>query len=208
MINSVIDISHHQGPNVDFGKVKAAGIVGVIHKATGGTNYQDPMYATNRQRAVDAGLLWGAYHWGTGDASGADQAQYFIDYAQPAGQTLLALDYEPNVSGPNRLGPDMTQQLATDFVNAVQASQGRFPVLYTGMAMAGNIPNLPDCPLWWARYAPQPAGIPATWPSWTLWQYTDGAHGNQPHTVDGIGPCDRDQFNGDLDGLQRLWGVT
>ena len=208
MINSVIDISHHQGPNIDFGKVKAAGVVGVIHKATGGTNYQDPMYAGNRQSALAAGLLWGAYHWGTGDASGADQAQYFLDYAQPDAQTLLALDYEPNVSGPNRLGPDMTPQLATDFVNAVQGSQGRFPVLYTGMAMAGHFPNLPDCPLWWARYAPQPAGIPATWPTWTLWQYTDGAHGNQPHTVDGIGACDRDQFNGDLAGLQRLWGAA
>jgi len=208
MINSVIDISHHQGPNVDFAKVKAAGIVCVIHKATGATNYQDPMYGANRQRALDAGLLWGAYHWGTGDASGAEQAQYFLDFAQPDGQTLLALDYEPNVSGPHRLGPDMTPQLATDFVNAVQASQGRFPVLYTGMAMAGNIPNLPDCPLWWARYAPQPAGIPPTWSTWTLWQYTDGAHGNPPHNIDGIGPCDRDQFNGDLDALQRLWGVS
>ena len=208
MINSVIDISHHQGPNVDFAKVKAAGIVGVIHKATGATNYQDPMYGANRQRALDAGLLWGAYHWGTGDASGAEQAQYFLDFAQPDGQTLLALDYEPNVSGPHRLGPDMTPQLSTDFVNAVQASQGRFPVLYTGMAMAGNIPNLPDCPLWWARYAPQPAGIPPTWSTWTLWQYTDGAHGNPPHNIDGIGPCDRDQFNGDLDALQRLWGVS
>jgi lysozyme len=208
MINSVIDISHHQGPNVDFGKVKAAGVVGVIHKATAGTNYKDPMYANNRQRALAAGLLWGAYHWGTGDASGTDQAQYFIDYAQPDGKTLLALDYEPNVAGPHRLGPDMTPDLATEFVNAVQGSQGRMPVLYTGMAMLGHIPDLPDCPLWWARYAPAPAGIPNTWPTWTLWQYTDGAHGNQPHTVDGVGPCDRDQFNGDLQALQQLWGVA
>ena len=208
MLNSIIDISHHQGSNIDFARVKAAGIVGVIHKATGGTNYQDPMYPVNRQRAQNEGLLWGAYHWGTGDASGADQAQYFIDYAQPDGQTLLALDYEPNVAGPHRLGPDMTPQIATDFVNAIQGSQGRLPILYTGMAMQGKIPNLPDCPLWWARYAAQPAGIPETWPTWTLWQYTDGTNGNQPHTVDGIGPCDRDQFDGDLDGLKRLWGVA
>jgi lysozyme len=207
MINVVIDISHHQ-QHVNFAQVKAAGVVGVIHKATGGTNYQDPRYAAHRQGALDAGLLWGAYHWGTGDASGADQAQYFLDYVQPDGQTLLALDYEPNVSGAHRLGPDMNPQQATDFVNAVQASHGRFPVLYTGMAMSGHFPNLPDCPLWWARYAPEPKGIPPTWPTWTLWQYTDGANGNQPHTVDGIGPCDRDQFNGDLDGLKSLWGVS
>jgi lysozyme len=209
MINCIIDISHHQ-QSIDFGKVKAAGVVGVIHKATGGTDYRDPMYDTNRQNALAAGLLWGAYHWGTGDASGADQAQYFLDYAQPDGQTLLALDYEPNVAGAKRLGPDMNPQQATDFVNAVQGSQGRFPVLYTGMAMAGHFPNLPNCPLWWARYAPTPKGIPTDiWPTWTLWQYTDGINGNQPHTVDGIdGACDRDQFNGDLDALQRFWGVA
>jgi len=32
MINGVIDISHYQGPNIDFARVKAAGGIGVIHK--------------------------------------------------------------------------------------------------------------------------------------------------------------------------------
>jgi lysozyme len=208
MINSVIDVSHHQGANINFALVKAAGIVGVVHKATAGTNMKDKMYPINRQKALAAGLLWGAYHWGTGDVDGGDQAQFFLDYAAPDDQTLLALDYEPNVSGPNRLGPDMTPQIAADFVTAINESQDRFPVLYTGMAMAGHFPNLPQCPLWWARYANQPAGIPPTWTTWTLWQYTDGLHGLSPHSVDGIGPCDRDQFNGDLEALQRLWGAA
>lgn len=207
MLNSVIDISHHQGENINFAKVKAAGIVGVIHKATAGTNFKDRMYPINRQKALQAGLLWGAYHWGTGDADAAAQVQYFLEYAAPDDKTLLALDYEPNVSGVHRLGPDMTPQQATDFTTNIKTTRGRFPVLYTGMAMQGHIPNLPDCPLWWARYANQPKGIPETWPTWTLWQYTDGAHGLPPHTVDGIGSCDRDQFNGDLAALQSLWGV-
>jgi lysozyme len=206
MINSVIDISHHQGENINFAKVKAAGIVGVIHKATAGTNFKDRMYPINRQKAVQAGLLWGAYHWGTGDVDAAAQVQFFLDYAQPDDQTLLALDYEPNVSGAHRLGPDMNAQQATDFTAKLQTIRGKFPLLYTGMAMQGHIPSIPDCPLWWARYANQPKGIPEAWETWTLWQYTDGANGLQPHTVDGIGSCDRDQFNGDLAGLQLLWG--
>ena len=55
MINSVIDISHHQGANIDFAQVKAAGIVGVIHKAPAGTGFKDNMYPVNRQKAVAAG---------------------------------------------------------------------------------------------------------------------------------------------------------
>jgi lysozyme len=207
MINSVIDISHHQGDHVDFAKVKAAGVVGVIHKATAGTNMKDKMYPLNREKALAAGLLWGAYHWGTGDATPADQVQFFLDYARPDDKTLLALDYEPNVSGPQRLGPDMSPDQAVAFATQINETQGSFPLLYTGLAMSGKFPHLPQCPLWWARYAPEPAGIPATWPTWTLWQYTDGGFGNQPHDVDGIGHCDRDQFNGDLAGLLRLWKV-
>lgn len=206
MINCVIDISHHQ-QNVDFARVKAAGVVGVIHKATAGTSYIDSMYATHRTRALDVGLLWGAYHWGTGD-SGEQQANHFLDVVRADNQTLLALDYEPNVAGSHRLGPDMNEHQATEFVNRINAATGRFPLLYTGLAMAGHFPALPECPLWWARYGPQPTGFPSTWPSWTLWQYTGDGLGNRPRSVDGIaGPCDRDQFNGDLDGLKRLWGV-
>jgi lysozyme len=208
MINSVIDISHHQGSNVDFAKVKAAGIVGVIHKATAGTNMKDKMYPVNRQKALAEGLLWGAYHWGTGDASAADQVSFFLDYVQPDDQTLVALDYEPNVAGPHRLGPDMTSDQATGFANGINEIRGRFPLLYTGLAMAGKFPDLPQCPLWWARYANEPKGIPATWETWTLWQYTNGGFGNPPHEVPGIGHCDRDQFNGELAGLTSLWNAA
>jgi len=41
-----------------------------------------------------------------------------------------------------------------------------------------------------------------------MWQCTDGALGPPPHTVPGIGACDRDQLNGDLNGLKALWGVA
>ena len=54
----------------------------------------------------------------------------------------------------------------------------------------------------------QPNKIQQTWPAWTLWQYTDGVAGPGPHSVDGIGPCDRDQFNGTVDQLKQLWGMA
>lgn len=208
MINCVIDISHHQGA-VDFRAVAAAGIVGVIHKATAGTAWTDTMYPTNRVKAMDAGLLWGAYHWGSGEPNTiAQQAAHFMEYARPDNKTLMALDFEPNVAGGHRLGPDMTAAQAIVFASEIQKARGKWPVLYTGLAMAGHFPRLPDCPLWWAGYSNAPHGIPNTWPTWTLWQYTGDGLGPQPHDVDGIhGHVDRDKFNGDIHGLRRLWGA-
>ena len=52
MVNVVIDVSHHNGANIDFQKVKAAGVVGVIHKATAGTNFRDTMYPVNRTKSL------------------------------------------------------------------------------------------------------------------------------------------------------------
>lgn len=55
-LNVIVDISHHNG-HPDFAQAAASGIVGVIHKATQGLTFQDSMYTTNRQKALDAGLL-------------------------------------------------------------------------------------------------------------------------------------------------------
>ncbi|WP_236984684.1 hypothetical protein [Marinagarivorans cellulosilyticus] len=60
--------------------------------------------------------------------------------------------------------------------------------------------------MWLAEYADTPI-LPKIWPTWTLWQYTDGNHGPQPHTVDGIGPCDREHFNGSQVQLEAFWAM-
>jgi lysozyme len=205
-INVVIDISHHNG-NVDLNKAKAAGILGVIHKATQGIGMFDSRYETNRQQAQAAGLLWGAYHFGT-KANGAAQADFFLSKANADNQTLLVLDYEPNGNS------TMTLDQARAFVARVEAVTGRFPGLYSGNLIKEQLggqpvdPILSQCFLWLAQYGNQTNNIPATWPSWTLWQYTDGVAGPGPHSVDGIGPCDRDQFNGTVEQLHKLWRVA
>jgi hypothetical protein len=58
-------------------------------------------------------------------------------------------------------------------------------------------PASTNCWLWLAEYAPAPTRVPPQWPHWTLWQPTDGHCGAEPHNIPGIGPCDRNQFNGD-----------
>jgi lysozyme len=208
MINAVIDTSHHNKVT-SFLKARSAGILGVIQKATQGVSYADPTFDSTRKKVEDAGLLFGAYHFGTaGDA--VAQADYFLS---KAGQkTLLVLDFEGNPQG-----HDMSLDEAEHFVHHIKQVTGRYPGLYSGhtikeaLSKAGvNKPDqteLSRCWLWIAQYGKAPL-IPKIWTEWTLWQYTDGAAGGEPHTVDGVGRCDRDQFNGTAAQLQAFWGKS
>ncbi len=200
--NVIIDLSHHNG-QPDLQKAKAAGIVGVIQKATQGTSFTDPTFAVNRQRAADAGLLFGAYHFGVG-ADGVEQADFFLSVVNPGANDLLVLDFEANPQGPS-----MTLEEARAFVTHVQTVTNRWPGLYSGHYLkellgAGSDPVLVNCWLWISQYGPT-AIIPPAWKAWTMWQYTDGAVGPQPHTVDGIGACDRDTYNGTAEELTAFW---
>jgi lysozyme len=200
--NAVVDLSHHNG-KVNFVKARAAGLVGVIQKATQGTKFVDPTYASNRKAAESAGLLWGAYHFGTG-SDGLTQAEHFLDTVGDPKGMLLVLDLEANPQGPN-----MVPEEARAFVTHVDAQTGRAPGLYSGHYIKHLLgttkdPVLARCWFWLSQYGPT-AVVPPNWATWTMWQYTDGAIGPEPHTVDGIGRCDRDTFNGTEAELRKFW---
>ena len=202
ILNAVVDISHHNG-NVNLVKAKTDGILGVIQKATQGQSGKDPTFKTNRTKAIDAGVMFGAYHFATG-SDGLKQAQHFLEVVDSFDNTLLVLDFEPNPTG-----PDMSLEEARAFVLHVQEQTGRFPGLYSGHYIKQLLGSQKDevlgqCWFWLAQYGPT-AVVPANWPTWTMWQYTDGAFGPEPHKVAGIGRCDRDKFNGDEAQLKKLW---
>jgi len=205
MINCVIDISHHNKVN-SFPKVAQAGIRGVIQKATQGISFKDPTFTGNKKRVIDAGMLFGAYHFGIAGSPTA-QADFFLTTAKDA--SLLVLDFEPNPQG-----HDMSLLEAEQFVHHIFSQTGRYPGLYSGhtikeaLSAAGiALPEqteLSKCWLWFARYGASPL-IPKVWTRWTMWQYTDGAAGQAPHEVPGIGRCDRVIFNGNEAELQAFW---
>jgi lysozyme len=206
MINTIIDIYHQN--NIDFGRVRDAGIIAIIHKATQGTSFRDSEYRDRHQRAKDMGFLFGAYHFSSGD-NVLDQVEHFLSFAQPDDSDLIALDFEPSTHG-----PDMTIQQARQFVTLIRNELGRYPVIYGGNLIREGVDTSPDpvlanCPLWYARYRSRPIGIPTqVWPTYTLWQYTDGNNGDEPHTVDGIGRCDRNRYQGSTDELRAAWPLT
>ena len=103
---NVVNLSHYDMMRPDFATMKQQGIVGVIHEATYPPFVRDPKYLDRQMGALQAGLLWGAYHY----ANGSDpirQADHFLSvvsssWAQanpavrPSTGVLLVLDFEKN----------------------------------------------------------------------------------------------------------------
>jgi lysozyme len=203
MIDTVIDISHFQG-SPDFVKLRAGGITGLIHKATQGLKSSDPTFAAAKTAAPAAGLLFGAYHFATGDGTGAEQADWFLQTVEPDAKTLCVIDFEPNLSGTSM---NLTQLL--DWINTVRTKTNRWPVVYGGKSQLfptiGSQTNdtLAKCALWVAEYtsAAEPPGIPTQiWPTWTMWQYTES--GSVPGITTSV---DRDRYNGTEEQLVAWW---
>jgi len=102
-----------------------------------------------------------------------------------------------------------TLEEARAFVTHVNENTGKFPGLYSGhyikqLLGTNHDPVLSQCWFWLAQYGPT-AVVPPNWKTWTMWQYTDGASGNGPYQVKGIGRCDRDVFNGTEEELRKFW---
>lgn len=201
----VTDLSHHNAVH----DLRASRLWGVIHKATQGTGYVDPTYAQRRQPVADAGMLWGAYHFGD-SSDPVQQVAHFLDCARPGPDTLLALDYEDHPSGAHAT---MRPQQMVAFLRECERRIGRKIVIYSGNRLKEDLPKLSQADrdyvcshlLWLAQYAATPR-LPAGFSRSFLWQYTDGRVGPEPHGVDGItGEVDLNAFNGTREELAELW---
>lgn len=202
MINTIVDL-YHGNSVISWSDAVKGGVVAVIHKASQGILSTDREYSQRRACATKAGLLWGAYHFAIG-ADGTQQADHFLDIAQPEKQTLMALDLEHNPTGAT-----VTRAQAHDFIARIHAQTGRFPFVY-GSDVVGEFagthgdPVLSQCPLWIARYGHQPV-VPPGWTKWTLWQYLAGESKSPGQGLPGLGYVDRSWFNGTLDELKAVW---
>ena len=197
MTPAVIDLYH--GDSVaSLGIAQAAGLAGVIHKASQGIGMIDPSYAQRRIQARDAGLLWGAYHFGSNEDP-ITQAKHFLDCATPDKNTLVALDYEPSGNS------TMTLEQARTFLTEIDTQLGRKAVLYSGSLIKETLPG-PDeffgsHRLWLAEYGPE-AKLPAAWNKYWLWQYTDEGH------VSGIfGSVDCNRYDDSVSQLAAEWAA-
>jgi lysozyme len=200
----VVDLSHWD-PAHDYEAVKADGIVGVIYKATESQGYTDDTYVDQQKAAKKAGLKWGAYHFA--DGSNVDgQVENFLNFACPDPDELFALDWEDNPSGSGRMSLDNVKQWIAKVEDALERP-GEC-VLYGGNTIKEAL-SKPDAflnarRLWLCQYGSTPS-LPPGWKTYWLWQFTDGQVGPSPHSVDGIGPCDINSYQGSTDELANEW---
>jgi lysozyme len=202
----VVDIYHGDGV-ISFDQAYAAGLRGVIHKATTGATGTDDAYATRRGLATRAGLLWGAFHWGTA-ALVTDQVENFLQWAKPDKDTLVALDFERDD------GNQMTLDGAREFLGLISDKLNRKAVLYSGDTVKTalgkkNDPFFGSHRLWLAQYGSSPS-VQRSWKNYWLWQYTDGSLGPGRKAVPGLSGdrmhrLDCDFFPGTGGDLQAQW---
>jgi GH25 family lysozyme M1 (1,4-beta-N-acetylmuramidase) len=169
LTSNVIDIYHGNAIH-DFAELKSAGVLGIIHKCTQGAGYADPMYATRRKLVTDAGLLWGAYSFNTGESVSA-QVKEFLSHAELDNSTLMALDFEDNPHS------QMSLDQARLWLQQIEAATGRKAILYSGNRvkdlLGANIDSyLGSHRLWLAQYGPT-AHVQASWSKPWLWQYSE-----------------------------------
>lgn len=201
----VVDLSHWD-PAKDYDAVKRAGIVGVIFKATEGARYQDRDYAQQQRAAKKAGLLWGAYHFADG-TSVKGQVDNFMKFAYPDPDELFCLDWEDNPTGHGK----MSMEAAEEWIAVVEHELGREGqcVIYSGNTAKERLGSTVNKffgsrRLWLCQYS----AVPKWQKSWNkpwLWQYTDGQFGPKPHSIEGIGKCDINSYDGDVGQLTSEW---
>ncbi|MET7638422.1 lysozyme [Streptomyces sp. NPDC005438] len=200
-----VDVSGHQG-NVNWQSLWNSGVKFAYVKATEGTGYQNNYFTQQYNGSYNIGMIRGAYHFALpGNSSGAAQANYFVDHGggwSKDGKTLPGvLDIEYNPYGATCFGLSQSSMVnwIKDFTATYKARTGRDAVIYTTTdwwsQCTGNNGSFGGSnPLWIARYASSPGGLPAGWGFHTFWQYTS------------TGPIvgDHNKFNGAMDRLQAL----
>lgn len=140
------------------------------------------LYHTRRMMAKSIGLKWGAYHLGR-PGNPIDQANHFLDFAEPEQDELIALDIEHD--DPEKW---ISFKDAEAFARHIHFRTGRYPVLYTNHDTAKRIaaqrdvyPLLSRLQLWYARFRSDVRGVfpLGNWDQYAMWQFSARANCNK-----------------------------
>lgn len=192
-----VDVSYYQG-NIDWTRVKGAGIQFAFIRVSDGDVFQDPKFGRNWTNAKAAGVVRGAYQFFRPNQSVTEQADLMVEAvgSYEPGDLPPVLDVEAT----GGQSPSAIAAKVGQWSTRVQQKLGVMPIIYTGKYFwrdqVGGSTKYEASPLWIAQYTNKCPDLPSPWTRWTFWQNSDRG------TVPGIpGKVDTDQFNGTLDDL-------
>ncbi|OOB80254.1 MAG: hypothetical protein BEN19_05875 [Epulopiscium sp. Nuni2H_MBin003] len=184
-----IDVSEWQG-EIDFTKVKDAGIEVIYMKVAQGSDYEDSYWQTNYEGAKNEGIKVGFYHYitATSDDEAIIQATYFYNLIKDKDMDCYpAMDYESF----SNLSTSKINSIASTYLSELESLSGVTPAVYTDESNAKNLwdSTLAKYPLWVAEYGVSEPNSIGNWSEWVGFQYSDSG------TVSGIdGDVDLDYF--------------
>ncbi|MBO0831133.1 MAG: hypothetical protein J2P29_04085 [Actinobacteria bacterium] len=186
-----IDVASYEHPNgalINWTQVAQAGYKFAFIKASEGSYYTNPYYATDLAQAKAAGLYAAGYEFAVPNvSSGTAQADYAVKHARYTadGRTMpLALDIEYNPYGGTCYGLTAAGMVAwlSAFASEARRLTGQLPVIYSTAdwwrTCTGDSTAFGADPLWVAAWGASPPPMPSGWKDWTFWQYT--SHGQVP----------------------------
>ena len=198
-----IDVSAHNG-DIDFSKVASEGFDFVFIKATEGKDFNDRNFKTNYDKARQAGLKTGVYHFFRFDREGVEQGMNFIRTVGTRRPPLgFVIDVEKS-GNPDSIPPDIVKKRLFSMVDYLNLLGIRV-MFYTNIEGYYDYiaDTFPGFPLWICSFHNHPINA-----EWTFWQHNH--HGE----VSGIkGDVDINSFCGSreewlafLDG--EVWPYT
>ena len=192
-----IDVSRHQ-KGLNWGAVVEAGHRFAIVKATEGVDYLDPLFYEHVERAREAGLVVGAYHFArpssrkgpvsveTASEDARAEAECFVHAIRCADVELQPwLDFEEYSDN----GPRENAVWIRTFVSVIEDSLDVSPGIYTGRNIwryeLGNTGEFDHLPLWLAAYSKRKRVPDARGRVPDLWQWSGGGSFAYGPKIDG-----------------------
>jgi GH25 family lysozyme M1 (1,4-beta-N-acetylmuramidase) len=216
----VVNFSEGDSQDRVDGCLEIAGVDGVIHRSSMGTDGVDRAYNSRSTAAVHGNYRWGAYHFLRPKGSGEEQAIWFLKTLLKSSDhpksVLLVIDAE-YLHGSNSPHPTLAQIMHC--VRKVHALTGVYPGIYTGQDFlweqfnkarydSATQDEFKNTWLWVARYSASykqltfPVVSLPFWSKWTLWQVSD--ENNATPMFEGM-RAEINVFKGERSDLEKFW---
>jgi len=200
-----IDVSHWQG-DIDWAKVKGAGIKYAFIRVSDGIGTPDTKFDRNWTKAKDNGIPRGIYQFFRPGRDAVAQADIVIEALDRLGMgelpPVIDVEYQKDANGVVMTPAAIAAQVGK-WIDRVEGVLGVRPIIYTGRYFWNDYVKTTaynTYPLWIAHYTTAACpNLPAAWSDWTFWQYTSSG------TVNGIsGGVDTNRFKGTMQDLLTL----